>query len=187
MYREKGGKLYPSIETLLSFVKSFSLFLSRAKERTSKKSRIITTRLHVTVWIYIHSCICSREWRTRSKSERVRRKHPDWFHPDRPFPRILRFIVFRGWSERMPRVSIPSRSISSSVSIRIIARFSTATNRGRLHSLSNPARCMRCILKSWRATFTKIVEIGRHANEAAKKGLILGVHETGRNNREKEH
>lgn len=33
----------------------------------------------------------------------------------------------------------------------------------------------------------KIVEIGRHANEAAKRGLILGVHETDRNNREKEH
>lgn len=61
MYREKGGKLYPSIETLLSFVKSFSLFLSRAKERTSKKSRIITMRLHVTVWIYIYTVVFARE------------------------------------------------------------------------------------------------------------------------------
>lgn len=81
MYREKGGKLYPSIETLLSFVKSFSFFLSRAKERTSKKSRIITMRLHVTVWIYIHSCICSREWRTRSKSEQFEESIPTGFIP----------------------------------------------------------------------------------------------------------
>lgn len=95
MYREKGGKLYPSIETLLSFVKSFSFFLSRAKERTSKKSRIITMRLHVTVDIYTQLYLLERV-ENEIEKRTVRRKHPDWFHPDRPFPRILRFIVFRG-------------------------------------------------------------------------------------------
>lgn len=74
MYREKGGKLYPSIETLLSFVKSFSLFLSRAKERTSKKSRIITMRLHVTVWIYIYTVVFARESGERDRKANSSKK-----------------------------------------------------------------------------------------------------------------
>lgn len=71
MYREKGGKLYLSIETLLSFVKSFSLFLSRAKERISKKSRIITMRLQCG---YIYTVVFARESGERDRKANSSKK-----------------------------------------------------------------------------------------------------------------
>lgn len=48
--------------------------------------------MHYSVDTYIY--VFARENEIEKRT--VRRKHPDWFHPDRPFPRILRFIVSRG-------------------------------------------------------------------------------------------
>lgn len=173
MYREKEGE--NCILALLSF-------FSRRTDLEEKPSNNNDASMHHSVDTYIY--VFARENEIEKRT--VRRKHPDWFHPDRPFPRILRFIVSRGWSlsQRIPRVSIRS------ISIRLLLRFypdhreifDRNESRSTRLVIEPGSRCMRCTLKSWRATFTKIVEIGRHANGSRDE---KGVNTTGARNRAK--
>lgn len=85
-YREKEGG-----NCILALL-SFSLFFSRRTDLEEKPSNNNDASMHYSVDTYIY--VFARENEIEKRT--VRRKHPDWFHPDRPFPRILRFIVSRG-------------------------------------------------------------------------------------------
>lgn len=180
MYREKEG------ENCILALLSFSLFFR--EERTWKKSRIITMHLRVTVWIHIHMYLPER---TRSKSEQFEESIPTGFIPT---DRFLEFCDSsfleddRYPSEYLACPSDSSRSVSSSVSIRIIAKYSTATNRGRLGSLSSPAlgACDAPLNRGGRRLRKSLKSGGTRMEAAMKRGLIPRVHETERNNREKE-
>lgn len=115
----------------------FPFFSRRTDLEEKPNNNDASTRHSVDTYIYMYL-----PERTRSKSEQFEESIPTGFIPT---DRFLEFCDSsfleddRYPSEYLACPSDPSRSVSSSVSIRIIAKYSTATNRGRLGSLSSPA------------------------------------------------
>lgn len=78
----KGGEIVPQHRDTSLFCQIFFSF-SFASERTDfeEKPNNNDASTRHSVDIYIHSCICSREWRTRSKSEQFEESIPTGFIP----------------------------------------------------------------------------------------------------------
>lgn len=126
MYREKGGNctLAPRHFSLLSNL----LFLF------ASELRIITMHLCIVFYITVCVDIYSMPERTRSKSEQFEESIPTGFIPTDRFLEFCDSSFFE--DDRIP----PLSSFISSVSIRIIAKFSITTNR--FYSLSNSVHAM---------------------------------------------
>lgn len=135
MYREKGGNctLAPRHFSLLSNL----LFLF------ASGLRIITMHLCIVFYITVCVDIYSMPERTRSKSEQFEESIPTGFIPTDRFLEFCDSSFFE--DDRIQPRSSPPFLFGSSRNFR-----SRQTDFTRYRT-----RCMRCTLKSWRATFRK--------------------------------